>query len=99
MILRILTLVLFYPWWPPYSTTMTTEVGSERNESKVAEVALSASFGGRAVVMLLAGGVQWHADPTRADLPALEAAVNRLARRAGACVRLRASKQRADWWT
>ena len=34
-------------------------------------------------------------DPTRADLPALEAAVNRLARRAGACVRVRAPKPRA----
>ena len=74
---------------------MTTEVGSERNESKVAEVALRASFGGRAVVILLAGGCSGTLDPTRADLQAVEAAVNRLARRAGARVRAQAPKPRA----
>ena len=73
---------------------MATEAGSERNESKVAEVAMRfiretcrSDFARR--------GCGGTLDPTRADLPALEAAVNRLARRTGAWVRMRAPKPRA----
>jgi hypothetical protein len=35
---------------------MATDAGSERNASKVAELALGASLGGRGVVILLVGG-------------------------------------------